>query len=131
MTNVTVNLNPFMANLSNSQNLRYILATAIENDAEQFVPFLSGQLAGSAVILETPTTTKLVYDKIYALYLYNALVMDYPGHVKGPHKKVAEPKKNLNFTRTQHPKASGHWIDQAYLMYGNLWANKIMRGILS
>lgn len=96
-SNPDIDLGDWVKRLATPAPIEMELARQIRADADEYVPFLSGQLA-SDIMIEAGTHPSIVYAKEYAQKQWNGV---------SPHGK------KFNYTKTHHKKAGPEWVNMA------------------
>lgn len=78
----------------------------VAKDIEPFVPYRTGELSESVVLDES--SLSLVWEAEHADYVY-----DMPNET--------------NFTRTTHPQATSHWVEEGLQAYKEKWIDDLKR----
>lgn len=114
-----------------------ILAIQVLKDTRPFVPALGMSLnQRSHIALDKRSTAvgnHVIYPGPYARYLYVGKVMVDSETGKGPRKipdvgyrfrrgaTLVATDRNLNYTRTVHPRATDHWIEKSAKVNMQKW----------
>lgn len=114
MVKVDVNLNlgrKFSA--ANVNKARYVMANQMMADMDQFVPYKAGTLSQSVHI--NADGSQITYTTPYAQAQFYGVVNGSPV---------------LNYTRSEHPRASKRWDLRAKALYGQQWADVAKKNLM-
>ncbi|WP_270235235.1 minor capsid protein [Lacticaseibacillus suilingensis] len=103
----TVEFGPWAQRLADPSELNRYLAYKVREDADPFVPYQSGNLAGDGVsFVETSEMTTIVYSAPYAHYVWvgEAMGGSAPRHYTG---------ETLNYFHGMHSQAGADWTERA------------------
>lgn len=107
-----------------------VLANEAMKDTDQFVPALTGSLAGRARV----QGDTIVYPGPYARFLWEGKVLVDPD-TGSPWARPGATKvangKSLVFTKAMHGQAQSHWFDASKAMNLPNWVKKYKEAILN
>ena len=120
-----------------------MLKNEIVKDCEPFVPMLSGALKNSPIASIGANDNYIVYQSLYAHYLYEGVMYADPVTGKGaffspnigfwsrPGVSKVKTSRSLHYSTAHHPKACSRWFEKGKNVYGKSWieaARKVYRG---
>ena len=100
--NTTVNIQSIANMLLNTPNAQMAAAYELKRISDPYVPFMTGDLSGSAKVINNVSVASLEYDVPYANYIYQGKVLagKKPRHTTG---------RLIHYNKTMHPMATAEW----------------------
>lgn len=101
------------------QRAQYILVNQVAADMDQFIPYKEGNLAKQIAI--SLDGKSILYTVPYAKAQFYGLITN---------RKTGKVSQVQNYTPTEGRSPSKRWDLKAKSLYGDVWANKVMKSLL-
>lgn len=119
----TVELGSWAEQIRDAHEVERELADNVRADVDPFVPFRSGDLAGTVDVLDVGSMMQIRYSMEYAHYVFIGLAM-----AGNPRMLTGTP---LNYFRGQHAQAGADWVERAKSQFMPNWESFVKERLTS